>query len=116
MAVPPGHFRVDVREEAATLVVAPQGEIDLGTVDEVRKAIERAHDGKSDLVLDLSSVTFLDTSGIRLIVEHNDRARDGGYGLKLVPGPPPVQRVFEIAGLEAELPFGGRPDQSGPGG
>ena len=87
------------------MVVAPRGEIDLGTVDEVRRAIERAHDSSSTLVLDLSGVGFLDTSGLRLVVEQNNRARDHGYRLELIPGPPPVQRVFQIAGLEPKLPF-----------
>lgn len=105
LAGPPGQFRVDVRHDGAAVVVAPHGEIDLGTVDEVRKAIERSHDGSSNLVIDLRGVGFLDTSGLRLVVEQSDRATQRGYRFELIPGPPPVQRVFEIAGLEPKLPF-----------
>ena len=109
MAGPPGQFDVEVRTDEGAVVVAPRGEIDLGTVDEVRRAIERAHDSASTLVIDLSGVGFLDTSGLRLVVEQHNRARDLGYSLKLIPGPPPVQRVFQIAGLEPKLPFADAP-------
>ena len=112
---PPGQFRVDVRTENGALVVSPQGEIDLGTVEEVRLAIDRAHDGVAPLVIDLGGVGFLDTSGLRLVVEQNNRARDLGYGLELLPGPPPVQRVFQIAGLEPKLPFRGAAGAADPG-
>ena len=105
MAGPPGQFRVEVSDDGSAVVVAPLGEIDLGTVDEVRKAIERSHDGSSDLVIDLRGVGFLDTSGLRLVVEQSNRATERGYTLALIPGPAPVQRVFEIAGLEPKLPF-----------
>lgn len=105
MGSPPSEFQVDVRAGGDAVVVAPKGEIDLGTVEEVRRAIERAHDGTSALVIDLSDVGFLDTSGLRLVVEQNERAHDLGFRLEVVPGPPPVQRVFQIAGLDAKLPF-----------
>jgi anti-sigma B factor antagonist len=94
-----------VRSHGDALIVAPHGEIDLATVEDVRRAIERAHDGKSTLLIDLRGVAFLDTSGLRLIVEQNNRARDGDYSMQIVRGPAPVQRVFEIAGLEPKLPF-----------
>ena len=105
MAGPPGQFEVDVESRDGGVVVAPKGEIDLSTVDEVRRAIEQSHDSASSLVIDLSGVGFLDTSGLRLVVEQNNRARDLGYALELIPGPPPVQRVFQIAGLDQKLPF-----------
>ena len=102
---PPGQFRIDVRRADGALIVSPHGEIDLATVDDVRRVIEREHDGSATLLVDLRGVEFLDTSGLRLVVEQNNRARDGGYTMQIVRGPAPVQRVFEIAGLEPKLPF-----------
>lgn len=105
-----------MRQEGPSLVVAPHGEIDLGTVDEVRKVIDRDHDGSSPLVIDLRGVSFLDTSGLRLVVEQNNRAGDRGHGLTIVRGPATVQRVFEIAGLEPKLPFVHEPGSPGSAG
>ena len=107
---------MDVRRDGDVLVVAPQGEIDLGTVDEVRYAIEREHDSVSPLVIDLSGVGFLDTSGLRLVVEQHNRAEERGHSLEIVPGPPQVMRVFEIAGLEPKLPFRPGPEPGSGGG
>lgn len=113
MVGPLGHFRVDVRREGPALVVAPRGEIDLGTVDQVRQVIDREHDGSSPLVIDLRGVTFLDTSGLRMVVAQNNRADDRGHTLTIVRGPAAVQRVFEIAGLEPKLPFADEPGSPG---
>ena len=112
---PPGNFEVITERDGSFLRIAPTGEIDLATVDLVRAAIEREHDGNTPLVLDLREVAFMDTSGLRLILSTADQAGSLGYELRVVRGPSAVQRVFEVAGLEARLPFVDEPAQS-PGG
>ena len=57
------------------------------------------------LVVDLSGLTFLDSSGLRLLIELAADADRDGFTLGLVPGPPVVQRVFEVSGMRALLPF-----------
>ena len=100
----PGNFDVATQRAGGALVVAPKGEIDLATVDLVRDAVEQAHQGE-DLVLDLREVGFMDTSGLRYVLELNDRAPREGFALRLVRGPRAVQRVFEVSGLETRLAF-----------
>jgi anti-anti-sigma factor len=57
------------------------------------------------VVLDLREVGFMDTSGLRYVLELNDRAARDGFQLRLVRGPAAVQRVFEVSGLDSRLPF-----------
>jgi anti-anti-sigma factor len=86
-------------------VVAPRGEIDLATVGLVRDAVEREHQSGEDLILDLREVGFMDTSGLRYVLEIVERASKDGFDVQLVRGPTAVQRVFEVSGLEPRLPF-----------
>lgn len=108
----PGNFDVATKRADGALVVIPIGEIDLATVDLVREALERDHQGAEDVVLDLRSVGFLDTSGLRYVLEVNARAEREGFSLRLVRGPRPVQRVFEVSGLESRLVFVDDPSQT----
>src|SRR3954467_433075 len=101
----PANFDVGTQRIDGALVVAPKGEIDLATVDLVREAVEREHQGQEDLVLDFREVGFMDTSGLRYVLELNDRGPREGFGLRLVRGTRAVQRVFEVSGLEPRLAF-----------
>src|SRR3954454_24775102 len=101
----PGNFDVATQRLDGALIVAPKGEIDLATVDLVREAVEREHQGGEDVVIDLREVSFMDTSGLRYVLELNDRGPREGFGLRLVRGPRAVQRVFEVSGLEPRLAF-----------
>ena len=56
-------------------------------------------------MLDFSGLTFLDTSGMRLVVETMQETRPRRRRLALVRGPEDVQRLFVLARLEDRLPF-----------
>jgi len=84
-----------------------EGELDLTTVpnaEEFVTNIEREHTPEM-LVLDLSDLRFLDSSGLRFILTVDSRARKEGRRLKIVPGPEAVHRVFRIALLDKRLEF-----------
>jgi anti-sigma B factor antagonist len=95
-------FSVDVLRHPGAVVVAPRGEVDMATVEQVRAACE-ASGGR--LVLDLRGVEFLDTSGLNLILEQQRLADADGFSFTVVQGPEHVQRLFEIAGLNHRLHF-----------
>lgn len=81
-----------------------QGELDLSTVSKVEEELRRAEAAEPDLLaLDLSQLTFLDSTGLRLIVTADQRAREQGRRLAIVKGPDPVQRVFAITRLDERL-------------
>ena len=101
----PGNFDVAVHRDGSALVVAPRGEIDLATVGLVRAAVDRELENGEDVVLDLREVGFMDTSGLRYVLELVERASRESFGVRIVRGPRAVQRVFEVSGLEPRLPF-----------
>jgi anti-anti-sigma factor len=81
-----------------------RGELDLSTVSKVQEELQRVEaDAPPVLVLDLSKLTFLDSTGLRCLVTADQRARDADRRLVLVRGPDPVQRVFSITRLEERL-------------
>jgi anti-anti-sigma factor len=105
-------------------VVSARGDIDLSTVEKARAAMdaaraEGAHPARGrSLFLDLREVGFMDTSGLRLVIEEQQRAAAEGYRFAVFPGPPRVQRLFQIAGLEGEGLFAdpsGLPSVGGSG-
>ena len=84
--------------------VALKGELDLSTVNKVEEELESLEAGGARLiVLDLSRLTFLDSTGLRCLVTADQRAREAGRRLVLVRGPDAVQRVFTITRLEERL-------------
>jgi len=100
------NFHLETAPDRDVVRVSPVGEVDLGTVGEIRKELRQLKAiGFMRLVLDLRRTTFLDSTGLHLILEECDAARADGAQLAIVAGPPEVQRVFELTGLRAQLPF-----------
>jgi anti-anti-sigma factor len=93
------------------VVVIASGEIDLWSAPEVKAALA-GHTGRGRaVVLDLRGVTFMDSSGLGLIVESNQRARRGGFRFALaVGGASDVHRILEMSGLTKVLEFAEDPD------
>ena len=105
---PIGGWRFDVRvaESHGLTRVCPVGEVDLATVDRVRHELEAVKAaGARRVALDLRDTTFLDSSGLRLIVEAQHSSNADGWQFGVIPGPPGVQRALEIAGLSNFVSF-----------
>ena len=104
MCTPPA---VGERTEAVARahVVAPRGELDLYSVEDVRVELAGRPQGCELVVLDLRRLSFFDTSGIRLVVETMQSLDAAGVRFALLRGEPEVQRLFALAGLEDRLPF-----------
>lgn len=82
------------------------GELDLGTAERVEQELRRVEEaGSSALVLDLSGLTFIDSTGLRLVIETGTKARERGQALSIIRGPDAVQRVFELTRTVDQLPF-----------
>jgi anti-anti-sigma factor len=97
-------LEVTTAERDGFVHVSLLGELDLSTVGKVQEELRRVEkSAPPTVVIDLSRVTFLDSTGLRCIVTADERARDEGRRLVIVRGPDPVQRVFSITRLEERL-------------
>lgn len=97
-------LRIETRADGPVAALVLTGEFDLAGVqafeDEIGK-LEAA--APSVVVVDLSDLAFMDSSGLRALVMADQRARTAGRRLAIVPGPPEVKRVFEITQLDGRL-------------
>ena len=90
-------------------VIALAGELDLEGAERVNRELLRAEASDARrIVLDLSNLSFIDSTGIRLILAADARSRADGDRLAVVRGPRAVQRVFELTGIAERLPFAER--------
>ncbi len=95
---------LETREDGAQVRIAIGGELDLSSAltfdEELRRADER---NPETLVLDLRRLRFLDSTGLRLIMTAQARARKRGYRLAIVEGTDAVKRIFRLAGVTRRL-------------
>jgi anti-anti-sigma factor len=104
-ALPPP-FGCDVFPEGLHVRVAPIGELDMATTPELERTIRQLLElGFDRLTLDLAQVSFADARLLRLILDLDASRQVGELTLTLLPGPDEVQRLFEVTGTLARLPF-----------
>lgn len=87
-----------------SLWVALRGELDISTLAQAQTQVETAEAAEpSVLVVDLSGLTFVDSSGVRLVLLADGRARAAGRRLAVCLGDGPALRVFHALGLLDKL-------------
>ena len=90
----------EIREETAGVVVSFEGDVDLQTSPDARKVLlECVNQGKS-VVVDLSKVGYIDSSGVASLVESFQSARKGGRNLVLASVSEGALRVLKLARLD----------------
>jgi len=103
---PLGGLVVRTRHDADAVVVVLVGELDLLVVPLLTDALTRAlGEPRQRLIIDLSGLTFIDSSGLHALLHANERCRAAGRELTIRPGPPNVQMVFELTNTIDCLPF-----------
>ena len=81
------------------------GEVDAHTAPTLAGAMEALPGGV--VMLDMAGVSFIDSSGLRVLMEASTRARQGGGDLVVVSPSPAVARLVEISGLGEQIHLGG---------
>jgi anti-sigma B factor antagonist len=97
-------FRVDVHPEREAVRVVPVGELDLATSPLLERELhELRGSGFAHVVLDMRQLTFIDSSGIRVVVAEHRFAERSDRRFSLISGPRAVQRVLELCGMLEHL-------------
>jgi anti-anti-sigma factor len=112
-----GSFTISSQRLEQGIVVAPAGDVDLATAPIVEDELRRAEESEEVIVLDLAQVSFMDSTGLRMVITADQRARDRGGTLRIVHVPAPVRRLFDLVGIAERLEIvdvlDGRPDVAG---
>ena len=101
-----GELSMSARCDPCTYTIALAGELDVDSSAAVQRELLRAE--RTDaltIVLDLSHVTFVDSSAIKLLLAASARSRAGQHRLQLRRPPAGVLQVLQRAGVDRLLPF-----------
>jgi anti-sigma B factor antagonist len=117
-------FAVAVQRRNHVTIVQPCGELDLATAETLRSTLDAAIaetlsaalDGmehEARLVLDLGGLSFMDSTGVHLLVALHERSQRDGFQLTLFAPAAPVDRAIQLCGLDQTLPFAAPVDAAG---
>lgn len=98
-------FHVETGADEHGGVITPIGEFDSSALGPFEEALTEVMEEERPIVIDLSRLTFIDSSGLWAITLTQRLCRKRGLGLLIKPGPERVQSVFEVTGLADLLPF-----------
>jgi len=97
-------LELDTHDEDGAIRLSLSGELDISSAPRVEEELTRVEaDAPPVLVLDLRGLAFMDSTGLRLIVSADARAREQGRRLAVVRGPEAVQRIFRVTRLDERL-------------
>ena len=96
--------RIRTEQERAVVVLVAEGEFDAYTAPELHEALEEARPGDSPLVVELSRVSFMDSTALGLLVRAVKDVRERGGDIRVVLPSTTARRIFEITTLDRVLP------------
>ena len=95
-------FEVTVQRDDAVATVVVSGELDLATAPSLSSTVAEQGDARL-LVLDLTAVTFIDSTGVRVLIEADRACAGSGSRLVVLAGDGPVRRVLDLCDLDGRL-------------
>jgi anti-sigma B factor antagonist len=100
------HCSFRAERHGDTAIIRLAGEFDLGCEGRFQKELESALDGHvGTFLLDLRDLTFIDSTGLGMLVQIDALARGDGFDFAVLSGNGQVRRVFEQTGLDGVLPL-----------
>jgi anti-anti-sigma factor len=105
-------FAIDVQETDGRVLVTPRGELDMASAPELEEIIIPRVEGREWIVLDLRTLDFIDSSGLRVVVGAHRAAEEHGGRFSCVRGATgsTVHRIVEIAGIDGVIEMVDEPD------
>jgi stage II sporulation protein AA (anti-sigma F factor antagonist) len=94
-------FRARAEDRPGALVIVAEGELDLVGAPRLREALPEG--GTTPVVIDLASVGFMDSSGLRSLLEARQACIDAGRSFAIARPSGAVQRVLELVDLTREF-------------
>jgi anti-sigma B factor antagonist len=101
------NFRAHAEQLPGSVLVVAEGELDLVGAPRLLEALPGP--GDTPVVIDLGSVGFMDSSGLRSLLEARQRCLDAGRGFALARPSEAVYRVLELVDLLSEFDVVERP-------
>jgi anti-anti-sigma factor len=100
-------LKIDTTTDGDTLNVTLSGEFDMGAVGTFRRAVEDEPEPWKRVVIDMSDLAFMDSSGLQELVRLDNRARERGLEVVIARPSMPVLRLLELTGLEQHFTLSG---------
>lgn len=104
-------FEMTERQEDDATVLVLTGELDYGTVGQVQQRLAELREGVRPALLDLDGLTFMDSTGIRLVLKACEDAERSDWSFRVTRGSQRVRHVLEAAQVIDRLPY----DDAGAG-
>ena len=95
-------FEVTVQRDGELATVVVSGELDLATVTQLSTTVAE-HGDAGLLVLDLNAVTFIDSTGVRVLIQADRACARSGSRLVVLAGDGPVRRLLDLCRLDGRL-------------
>lgn len=94
--------------DARAILIAVDGELDLSTCEQLKPAADEAVFGRRPLILDLSRCTFIDSSGLRLVLQIANGLAEGegaGLSMAIVAGKSGTRKMFSLTAIDQKVPL-----------
>jgi anti-sigma B factor antagonist len=102
----PSDLRVEVDRDGHCATITVGGDIDIATIGSLETARQRAlADNPTRLVIDLTSVGFVDSSGLKFLLETHRLSQQHRWELQLLRPAESTMGVFRLTGTDKRLPF-----------
>jgi len=96
---------IKVRSERGVVIAAVTGEIDLSTVAPLRERLFELADSGGTLIIDLNRVTFIDSTGLGVLIGTARRAAGHGGSLHAVCDQPQTRKLLWMTGVDRRIPL-----------
>jgi anti-anti-sigma factor len=103
-------FTCTAQQSGQRLIVAVAGDVDLAIHPRFQAESEAWADKGTDVVLDCSGVTFMDSMGLRVLVQLRHDVTRAGHSFALAAPSKPVTRVLELAGVQGVFELANCPE------
>lgn len=105
--VRPTRFEISEAIRGSAALLSLTGELDMQTTETLARRIDGSLEQQpTALILDLRELAFMDSSGLRFLIELNERAQSDGWRLTLIaPRHEAAKIILRTTGAETALPF-----------